>query len=157
VTANGKTRKSTNDQTTKPSKSQTGKASNVFTGSLGLATNWVARKHENNATGIHVNTTTRMTIAMTKRAPLTFKTQKVTQVPADEKQTGLPANTKPSKRAKSKTKTGREGRQFIAGHVMPDAAKQFKLLAVQQDKDVQELLIEAINDIFAKYGLSRIA
>jgi hypothetical protein len=41
--------------------------------------------------------------------------------------------------------------------VLPDAAKQFKLLAVQQDKDVQELLIEAINDLFAKNGLSRIA
>jgi len=94
---------------------------------------------------------------MNKRAPLTFKTQKVTPVTVAEMQTSLPANTKTSKRAKAKTKTGREGRQFIAGHVMPDAAKQFKLLAVQQDKDVQELLVEAINDIFAKYGLSRIA
>jgi hypothetical protein len=98
-----------------------------------------------------------MSIAMSKRAPLTFKVDKVTPVPAADKQTGLPANTKTSKRAKGKTKTGRDGRQFIAGHVMPDAAKQFKLLAVQQDKDVQELLVEAINDVFAKYGLSRIA
>jgi hypothetical protein len=94
---------------------------------------------------------------MTKRAPLTFKVDKVTQAPAQEKQASLPANTKTPKRAKEQTKTGREGRQFIAGHVMPDAAKQFKLLAVQQDKDVQELLVEAINDLFAKNGLSRIA
>ncbi len=94
---------------------------------------------------------------MTKRAPLTFKAQNLTQVPTEEKQTSLPANTKARKRAKDKTRTGREGRQFIAGHVTPEAAKQFKILAVQQDKDVQELLIEAINDIFVKYGLSRIA
>ena len=69
----------------------------------------------------------------------------------------MPANTKTRKRAKEQAKTGREGRQFIAAHVTPEAAKQFKLLAVQQDRTTQELLIEAINDLFAKYGLSRIA
>lgn len=94
---------------------------------------------------------------MSKRAPLTFKVDKVTPAPATNKQTDLPANTKTSKRAKGKTKTGREGRQFIAGHVTADAAKQFKLLAVQQGKTTQDLLIEAINDVFAKYDLSRIA
>jgi hypothetical protein len=94
---------------------------------------------------------------MTKRAPLTFKSQNVTQVPAEAKQTSLRENTQTPKRAKEQTKTGREGRQFIAGHVMSDAAKQFKLLGVQQDKTTQELLMEAINDLFAKNGLSRIA
>jgi hypothetical protein len=94
---------------------------------------------------------------MTKRAPLTFKVDQVTKIPASKEQTSLPANTETSKRPKDKSKPGRDGRQFIAGHVTPEAAKQFKLLAIQQDKDVQELLIEAINDTFAKYGLSRIA
>jgi hypothetical protein len=98
-----------------------------------------------------------MAIAMSKRAPLTFKVEKVTQVSEDSKQTGLPANTQTRKRAKDETKTGREGRQFIAAHVPPDAAKQFKLLVVQQDKTTQDMLIEAINDLFAKYDLSRIA
>jgi hypothetical protein len=51
----------------------------------------------------------------------------------------------------------RHGRQFIAAHVVPEAAKQFKLLAVQQERTTQALLVEAINDLFAKYGLSRIA
>lgn len=94
---------------------------------------------------------------MNKRAPLTFKVDKVTQGPAHKEQTALPANAKTDKPAKEQTKTGREGRQFIAAHVMPDAAKQFKLLAVQQDKTTQDLLVEAINDLFAKHGLSRIA
>ena len=94
---------------------------------------------------------------MTKRAPLTFKVDTVTKSVAAKEQTALPANTQTSKRRKERVKTGRDGRQFIAGHVAPEAAKQFKLLAIQQDKDVQELLIEAINDTFAKYGLSRIA
>jgi hypothetical protein len=94
---------------------------------------------------------------MSKRAPLTFKVDNVTPVPADPKQTSLPVNTETRKRAKDQTKTGRDGRQFIAAHVTPEAAKQFKLLVVQQDKTTQDLLIEAINDVFAKYGLSRIA
>ena len=94
---------------------------------------------------------------MTKRAPLTFKVDKVTQAPAQEKQTSLPANTKTRKRAKEQTKAGREGRRFIAAHVVPEAHMQFSILAIQQDKDVQELLVEAINDLFAKNGLSRIA
>jgi hypothetical protein len=94
---------------------------------------------------------------MSKRAPLSFKVETVAPVSAGPKQTSLPANTKTNKRAKDDAKTGRDGRRFIAAHVPPEAAKQFKLLAIQQDKDVPELLIEAINDTFAKYGLSRIA
>lgn len=94
---------------------------------------------------------------MAKRAPLSFKIDKVAPVPAGTKQTGLPANTKTRKRTKDKTKAGRDGRQFIAAHVPPEAAKQFKLLVVQQDKTTQDMLIEAINDLFAKYDLSRIA
>lgn len=98
-----------------------------------------------------------MSITMTKRAPLTFKADPVTPQPPSDKTTRFPASEATRKQAKKQTKTGREGRQFIAAHVLPDAAKQFKLLAVQQDKDVQELLVEAINDLFAKNGLSRIA
>jgi hypothetical protein len=94
---------------------------------------------------------------MNKRAPLTFNVEKVTEVPADAKQTGLTANIKTRKQTKGAERMGREGRQFIAAHVMPEAAKQFKLLAVQLDQTTQDLLIEAINDLFAKHGLSRIA
>jgi hypothetical protein len=94
---------------------------------------------------------------MSKRAPLTFKVDKVTPVTAVAGEKSLPANTKTRKRAKAEAKTGRDGRQFIAAHVPPEAAKQFKLLTVQQDKTTQDMLIEAINDLFTKHGLSRIA
>jgi hypothetical protein len=92
-----------------------------------------------------------------KRAPLTFNVQPVTPVPADEAQTGLAPKEETPKRKNQKTKTVRDRGQFIAAHVSPEAAKQFKLLAVQQDKMVTELVSEAINDLFAKNGLSRIA
>jgi hypothetical protein len=106
---------------------------------------------------MRTNSKTRMVIGMSKRAPLTFNVDKVVPVAVAVKQTDLPAKEKTRKRAKPETTPGREGRQFIAAHVPPDAAKQFKLLAVQHDKTTQEMLIEAINDFFAKHGLSRIA
>jgi hypothetical protein len=99
-------------------------------------------------------------MAPNKRAPLTFKADNVTAVaaePASSMKTGLPASEKTRKQTNDQTKPGRDGRQFIAAHVLPDAAKQFKLLAVQRDKTTQDLLVEAINDLFAKHGLSRIA
>lgn len=89
---------------------------------------------------------------MSKRSPLTFNPEKksanASAVQPVEEQ------TTPQTPVKGK---GRQGRQFIAAHVVPEAAKQFKLLAVQQDRTTQALLVEAINDLFAKYGLSRIA
>jgi hypothetical protein len=98
-----------------------------------------------------------MMISMKKRAPLSFKADPVAPIASTAEQSSLPANSKTRKRVKDEAKSGREGRQFIAAHVTPEAAKQFKLLAVQRDTTTQDLLSEAINDIFAKYGLSRIA
>ena len=87
---------------------------------------------------------------MPKRSPLTFTPENTgSRVPAAVQEAATPSTTV---RGKS-----RQGRQFIAAHVVPEAAKQFKLLAVQQDRTTQALLVEAINDLFAKYGLSRIA
>lgn len=119
---------------------------------------------------------------MTKRAPLSFTNNKVapssvmpinkTSLPANEqspireskqtekqstKETSNQENAQTLQQTNKDTKKGRAGRQFIAAHVLPEGAKQFKLLGVQSDKTTQELLIEAINDLFAKYGLSRIA
>jgi len=89
---------------------------------------------------------------MSKRSPLTFDPEKKSSnTPAAEPVEEIDP---PKTSVKGK---GRQGRQFIAGHVVPEAAKQFKLLAVQQDRTTQALLVEAINDLFAKYGLSRIA
>jgi hypothetical protein len=96
-------------------------------------------------------------VIMKKRAALTFNAAPVAPAAAEVPQTGLPANDKTRKRAKDETRPGRDGRQFIAAHVTPEAAKQFKLLAVQHDKTTQDMMKEAMNDLFAKHGLSRIA
>lgn len=99
---------------------------------------------------------------MSKRTPLTFTLDKA-PAPAKPRKAEPAAkeNPQPHKHANDATETkgkvGRAGRQFIAAHVLPEAAKQLKLLAVQQERTTQAVLIEAINDLFAKYGLSRIA
>ncbi len=95
---------------------------------------------------------------MKKRTPLSFTVEKVAPSAAlSGGKTDLQSTAQTRKRETDETKKGRDGRQFIAAHIPPEAAKQFKLLAVQQDKTTQDMLIEAINDVFAKYGLSRIA
>lgn len=88
---------------------------------------------------------------MKTRAPLVFDPKKIANA-----ETGLRTDEQTRKRANTKTKA-REGRQFIAAHVLPEAAKQFKLMTVQQERTTQSMLIEAINDLFAKYGMSRLA
>lgn len=89
-----------------------------------------------------------------QRSPLSFNLDKAPVVAANTETV-----IKPEKPVKEKTSgaASRAGRQFIAAHVNPEAAKQFKLLAVQKDRTTQSLLVEAINDLFAKNGVSRIA
>jgi len=54
-------------------------------------------------------------------------------------------------------RTGRVGTRMLGGHVSETAQRQFKILAAEQDKTVQSLLEEAINDVFRKYGKEPIA
>ena len=51
-------------------------------------------------------------------------------------------NRKRDKRENAQTlEKSRAGRQFVAAHVLPEAARQFKLLAVQMERTTQSLLI----------------
>ncbi len=51
----------------------------------------------------------------------------------------------------------RQGKKVISGHFEPLAAQQLKFLGVEQERSVQSLLEEAINDLFRKYDKSSIA
>lgn len=92
-----------------------------------------------------------------KRAPLSFDTKEVIQDFTRSMGNEFKEKDDLQKQEKKKPKTSREGRQFIAAHVMSESSKQFKMLALQKDMTTQDLLIEAINDLFAKYNMSRIA
>jgi hypothetical protein len=51
----------------------------------------------------------------------------------------------------------RRGKKTIAGFFDPAASRQLRQIALDEDSDVQELLREAINDLFEKRGKPRIA
>lgn len=51
----------------------------------------------------------------------------------------------------------RRGKRALTFWVSPEAHKQFKMLAVREDRPGQDLLEEALDDLFAKFGAHRIA
>ena len=94
-------------------------------------------------------------MANSGKAPLTFNLNKISEKqPEAIKETAQETQVKKIPREKA---AGREGRQFVAAHVKPEVIKQLKMLGIQQDKTIQSLMVEAINELFQKYGVSRIA
>lgn len=57
----------------------------------------------------------------------------------------------------SSTVSGRTGKKAIAGFFDPAVSRQLKQIGLERDMAVQELMREAFNDLFEKYGRSRIA
>ena len=51
----------------------------------------------------------------------------------------------------------RIGRRSVQGFVAPEAFRQLHLIAVDKDCSIQDLVIEALNDLFRKYDKSAIA
>lgn len=49
----------------------------------------------------------------------------------------------------------RQGKRAAVAWLEPEAIKQLNLYAIQNDRHVQGILVEAINDWFAKEGLPR--
>ncbi len=49
----------------------------------------------------------------------------------------------------------RQGKRAAVAWLEPEAIKQLNVQAIQHDRNVQDILVEAINDWFAKEGLPR--
>jgi len=49
----------------------------------------------------------------------------------------------------------RRGKRAAVAWLEPEAIKQLNLYAIQHDRNVQDILVEAINDWFAKENLPR--
>ena len=81
-------------------------------------------------------------------------------VPAEVESTSKEATTEIAKSqptTKSKKPPSRINTKAITGHFDPSISKQLKMFAITQDSSIQELLREAINDLFVKYGKNPIA
>lgn len=78
-----------------------------------------------------------------KSAPVTTPmTPAVTQIEAE---------AEPAARSYRTAQTRSETRQ-VSGHFKPEVQQTLKLIAVEQDRDVQEILAEALNMVFSRYG-----
>jgi hypothetical protein len=55
------------------------------------------------------------------------------------------------------TAPSREGKKVVAGYFDPAVSRQLKQLALEENSSLQDLLREAINDLFRKRGKSAIA
>jgi hypothetical protein len=51
----------------------------------------------------------------------------------------------------------RQNKRVVSVYVEPEALKQLGILAINEDTSVQALMVEALNDLFAKRGVHRIA
>jgi hypothetical protein len=60
----------------------------------------------------------------------------------------------PAPAAKART---RQGKKLIAAPVDRSAHRQLKMLAAEQERSAEELIREALRDLFAKYGKPAIA
>ena len=52
---------------------------------------------------------------------------------------------------------GREGKSNVTGYFPPEVKRQLRLLAAEHDTTIQNLLAEALNDLFAKNGRPEVA
>ncbi len=52
---------------------------------------------------------------------------------------------------------GRQSTRPITAHFPKEVRNQLKILAIEQNKTLQDLIAEGFNDLFAKYGKPEIA
>ena len=78
-----------------------------------------------------------------------------TDAPAS--QPAEPAAPAPLAARKSTVSKSRAGKRNVTAYLDPAAFRQLKRLAADEDAAVQDLLVEGINEVSAKRGLSRIA
>lgn len=53
-----------------------------------------------------------------------------------------------------RTSQTRADTRQVSGHFKADVAQTLRLIAVEQDRDIQEILAEALNMVFERYGKS---
>lgn len=74
--------------------------------------------------------------------------------------TEIQSKKEPSKAvepSKGDVPPSRQGKKAITGFFDPVVSRQLKQIGLEEDKTVQALLAEALNDLFEKYGKNPIA
>jgi hypothetical protein len=67
------------------------------------------------------------------------------------------ARKRPAEETRQLVQPGRVGKKPLIGYYSPECIKQFKQITLDRDTTQQDLLAEALNDLFHKYGKAPIA
>jgi hypothetical protein len=59
----------------------------------------------------------------------------------------IPAHRRTYRTAQTRAET-----RQVSGHFKPDVAQTLRLIAAEQGRDIQEILAEALNMVFSRYG-----
>jgi len=71
---------------------------------------------------------------------------------------GVPAPVEPAPPPKTITApTSRDGTAIISVHLPKDVRRQLKGLAADQERTVADIVAEALNLVFARYGMAEVA
>jgi hypothetical protein len=68
-----------------------------------------------------------------------------------------PEETKPPAAMRQPVPPSRQGKKTVAGHFDPAVSRLLRQIALEEDTSVQDLLREALNDLFAKRGRPPVA
>ncbi len=55
------------------------------------------------------------------------------------------------------SRSGRAGKSNVTGYFDPEVKRQLRIMAAEHDSTIQDLLGEALNELFAKHGKPEIA
>jgi hypothetical protein len=77
--------------------------------------------------------------------------------PKEEKKRITTAQKEPEKEISSNVPETRRGKKTITTFVFPEVLKQLKLLGIEKEMTNQELMYEALNELFKKYNKKPIA
>lgn len=98
---------------------------------------------------------------MTKKpslsAALNAASKKVTAIPTTVVSVAVPAAEPQPKTPSAHVRPIRVGKKAVVGYFDPAVSRQLKQMALDQDSNVQELIREALNDLFEKHRLKPIA
>jgi hypothetical protein len=94
---------------------------------------------------------------MAIRPPLNHKPQLPAAEPkaSEPDPTPVPTPPEPKGRAGAYRSPSRVGKRAAVAWLEPEAVKQLNMVAIQRDIHVQDILVEAVNDWFARHGLPR--
>lgn len=60
-------------------------------------------------------------------------------------------------RTATKKAPSREGMRAVTCYVREEAHKQLRLMCIEKNAKIQEIMVEALNDVFQKYGKPPVA